>query len=225
MNINVDKITAAAQEFYDGMNNKTNSRDHSWEYCYRCFHDARHISKPDIDLLSLNLAFYLASWGMYRGSSFLYERDYKIHIPAIEMILKKDYDVLLDIKFSLLKKKETWDILNALIFELQEYYSGVRKKVNEDIEIKSKVSDTLITKILLGTLGCVPAYDEYFTNGLKKHGMNGTFGHKSISQLIELYEQNQERLEEIRKGFRFEELIYPQMKILDMTFWQLGKPE
>ncbi len=45
----------------------------SWEHCYSYF--AMHRNQPlgdeHIDLLCLHLAFYLASWGMYRGSSFL----------------------------------------------------------------------------------------------------------------------------------------------------------
>src|ERR1700724_165165 len=47
-------------------------RDRSWEHCYRYFRsaDASTIRK-DHDQAALQLGFYLASWGMYRGSSFL----------------------------------------------------------------------------------------------------------------------------------------------------------
>ena len=37
----------------------------------------------NLDYLSLQLAFYLASWGMYRGSSFLIQKDYRVHIPVV----------------------------------------------------------------------------------------------------------------------------------------------
>lgn len=43
---------------------------------------------PDYDYLSLQLAYYLASWGMLRGSSFLLWKDYKIHIPMVKEMLK-----------------------------------------------------------------------------------------------------------------------------------------
>src|SRR5262245_15461814 len=36
-----------------------------WEHCYAYFQRGQN----DCDLASLHLAFYLASWGMYRGSS------------------------------------------------------------------------------------------------------------------------------------------------------------
>ena len=60
-----------------------NDRYKSWEYCYHSFISARNSSSPDYDILSLHLAFYLASWGMYRGSSFLLQKDYKIHTPIL----------------------------------------------------------------------------------------------------------------------------------------------
>jgi hypothetical protein len=55
--INFQKITEA--EDY--------SRYNSWKYCYEVFGDkTKH---RDIDYLALHLGFYLASWGMYRGSA------------------------------------------------------------------------------------------------------------------------------------------------------------
>jgi len=53
------------------------------------FRDARTDPSPDYDYLSLHHAFYLASWGMYRGSSFLLQKDYKVLTPIVEEILKR----------------------------------------------------------------------------------------------------------------------------------------
>lgn len=44
------------------------------EHCCSVFHEARNQENTDTDNLSLHLAFYLASWGMYRGSSFCCKR-------------------------------------------------------------------------------------------------------------------------------------------------------
>ena len=44
--------------------------------------------------MSLHLAFYLASWGMCRGSSFLLQKDYKVLVPVVEEVLKSEYDCL-----------------------------------------------------------------------------------------------------------------------------------
>lgn len=57
--------------------------------------------------------------------------------------------------------------------------------------LKNNLSETLITKILMGTLGCVPAYDRYFVAGLKSQKMaSGTYNIKSILQLVDFYEKN-----------------------------------
>ena len=71
----VDLIIKAATEFYEELRQDQNGRYRSWEYCYSSFGEAR-TGTIDVDYLSLQLAFYLASWGMYRGSSFLLQKDY-----------------------------------------------------------------------------------------------------------------------------------------------------
>lgn len=45
---------------------------------------------------------------------------------------------------------------------------------------------------------------------------------KSILRLVDFYEEHNDRLEEARRGFEGDGLIYPQMKLLDMGFWQIG---
>lgn len=41
-------------------------------------------------------------------------------------------------------------------------------------------------------------------------------------QLVDFYEENSERLESARSKMKVEDMPYPQMKVLDMGFWQLG---
>ena len=90
----IDELISAAQTFYDDARANENGRSRSWEHCYRAFRDARTDPSPDYDYLSLHLAFYLASWGMYRGSCFIFQKDYKVHTPIVEEILKPEYDCL-----------------------------------------------------------------------------------------------------------------------------------
>ena len=105
---------------------------------------------------------------------------------------------------------------------MNAYYCDVRKSVKE-CEVKSKTSDTLITKILMGTLGCVPAYDRYFIEGIKEQNVSsGKYNLESLLKLVCFYEMNFERLEEARQRMEVYDLQYPQMKLLDMGFWQLG---
>lgn len=65
----------------------------SWEHCYKVFLENRDANDEQaINHLALHLAFYLASWGMYRGSSFLLQKDYKVHIPVVKIIQQKNFD-------------------------------------------------------------------------------------------------------------------------------------
>lgn len=82
----IDLIINSVAKFYNQLKRDENGRYRSWEYCYSSFYEARNGDDMDFEYLSLQLAFYLASWGMYRGSSFLLQKDYKIHIPVIKEI-------------------------------------------------------------------------------------------------------------------------------------------
>lgn len=186
------------------------------------FYKARSDSKPDLDYLSLQLAFYLASWGMYRGSSFLLQKDYKVHVPIIEVLLKAKYDILFGIDCKHLLEKENQELLVELSNFISWYYDAIRHEIKGN-DIKNRLSETLITKLLMGTMGCVPAYDRYFIAGIKKHKVAvGSYKIKSIIQLAKFYQNNFSELEEVRKELLIEDILYPQMKLLDMGFWQIG---
>ena len=219
----VDRVIIAANSFYTKLRNDPNARFRSWEHCSKCFHDAWNNSSVDYDYMSLQLAFYLASWGMYRGSSFLLQKDYKIHTPVIEELLKSKYNCLFGLECRELNNKETQRKLMDLESFLKTYYNALRKN-EKTTEIKTELSSTLITKILMGTLGCVPAYDRYFINGVKELNVTtGNYNMQSLLKLVQFYEENNDKLENTRKKFKVYDLSYPQMKLLDMAFWKIGK--
>ena len=218
----VDLILESSVKFYDTLKKDENGRYRSWEHCYSNFINARDNKNAELDYLSLQLAFYLASWGMYRGSSFLLQKDYKIHIPVVKELLKEEYDPLAGIDCVELKREENQRLLENINAFLDEYYSNIRDEV-KNIKVRNQLSSTLITKILMGTLGCVPADDRYFISGIKKQKVaSGNYNMKSIIQLVDFYEKNIVELENIRKDMKVNGMAYPQMKILDMAFWQIG---
>ena len=172
--------------------------------------------------MSLQLAFYLASWGMYRGSSFLLQKDYKVHIPVVKELLSKEYDALAGIECIEFRKESNQQLLLEINSFLGQYYDKIRREVKGQ-ELKNQLSFTLITKILMGTLGCVPAYDRYFIAGIKKQKVTtGNYNLKSIMKLVDFYEKNSVRLEPVREKMEVDGMPYPQMKMLDMGFWQIG---
>ena len=218
----IDELISAAQTFYDDARANENGRSRSWEHCYRVFRDARTDPSPDYDYLSLHLAFYLASWGMYRGSSFLLQKDYKVLSPVVEEVLKPEYDCLFGLACTDVRNGDVWKLLKKLSDDIADHFDPIRNEV-AGREIESPVSQVLITKILMGTLGCVPAYDRFFVDGIKEHKVTtGEYSLKSVLKLADFYEAHNDRLEEARRGMQCEDLIYPQMKLLDMGFWQIG---
>jgi hypothetical protein len=192
--------------------NDNNHRFKSWEHCYKAFSE-----NNNPDTLALNLAFYLASWGMYRGSSGLLWKDYKIHIPAIEIIIK--YNDL---------KAIDWKNPNIVrVIELKEclkkYYGSIDYDNGKNHELKKvSATDTLISKIILGTIGCLPAFDRYFNIGFK--------GSPSIliNQVVlkELYSKIDIKLNDIAQcQTKIKQELnadYPVMKIMDLYYWQIG---
>jgi len=165
---------------------------------------------------------------MYRGSSFLLQRDYHVHDEAVRIILK--YEALRGIACGELLNRI--DLLFKLSDELVEHYRSIRQSVEDQRnemdrgkrhgKTRSDISQTLITKILMGTLGCCPAYDRYFIQGIgEQWDISKTFSRESIKALATYYLRNQNVFDRIRRktdgGLR-----YPQMKILDMAFWKQG---
>ena len=218
----IDELIDAAQTFYDDARANENGRSRSWEHCYRVFRDARTDPSPDCDYLSLHLAFYLASWGMYRGSSFLLQKDYKVLVPIVEKILKPEYDCLFGLACTDLRNNDVRAQLKKLYDDIAEHFWPIRNEV-AGREIASSVSPILVTKILMGTLGCVPAYDRFFQDGVATYKVTTReYSSNSVLKLVDFYEEHNDRLEEARRGMRVGDLIYPQMKLLDMGFWQIG---
>lgn len=218
----IDELISAAQTFYDDARANENGRSRSWEHCYRVFRDARTDPSPDYDYLSLHLAFYLASWGMYRGSCFIFQKDYKVHTPIVEKVLKPEYDCLFGLACADVREPEVKLMLDTVSDYIADHFDPIREKI-AGREVTTPVSPVLITKILMGTLGCVPAYDRFFIDGIKKHKVTtGEYNLKSVLRLVDFYEAHNDRLEEARCGMRTEDLVYPQMKLLDMGFWQIG---
>ena len=218
----IDLLVNSVTTAYKKWRLDPNGRHRSWEHCYKSFHDARLQASPNYDYLSLQLAFYLASWGMYRGSSFLLQKDYRIHIPIVLEILKPEYDHLSGIECIALEKQEFQGSLKKLENVMEKYYDGIRRGMKGP-HLKYGLSTTLITKILMGTLGCVPAYDRYFVDGIKSQRVTtGNYNISSLLGLVDFYKTNHSKLEATRKQLKAYDLLYPQMKLLDVGFWLIG---
>lgn len=224
-------IIESGMRYYDMVRSDIHGRYQSWEHCYGIFSKLKDkkLSKDDFDYLSLHLSFYLASWGMYRGSSFLLQRDYTVHIPAIQELMKSQYRQLWGIKCSALEQAENLTTLFTLSEALKTIYNEIRIAANQSINKPAPsvgISDVLITKILMGTMGCVPAYDRFFCSAVKHcKASSALFSKQSIKKLCLFYEQHREIFEKCRAEMSQGWIDYPQMKVIDMCFWQIGYDE
>lgn len=212
-------------------------RGKSWEHCYLFFRDYKKDydklgkNEESLNLAALNIGFFLASWGMLRGSSFLIQKDYRFYKPLIEVLTNSDYNRLWGIDFS--QKTDGGDIkkLFNLKSRLEEQ---IRENNKKDKDFEEHKMTLLVTKIIMATIGCVPSYDKYFINGLTKKNKDkkelSVFGEEQFKDLLE-YSRNDTELKKIyttkcyikdstRKNT---DIVHPPMKILDLYFWLIGK--
>lgn len=193
------------------------ARFSSFDYCYNYF----QLTKPyeltnNSELSCLTLGFYLASWGMFRGSSFLLNKSAKYFQPTIQYIASLD--------------KSVWAIdvntyTDENIQKIIEIYSGIKSTL-----IQNKQSDiTLITKVLLGVFGFIPAFDQYFCGTFRDIFKRENAGfrrinEKSLTLIKVFYAKHQLAIDELasstfttdfKSGLKTD-INYPKAKIIDM---------
>lgn len=220
--ITEERIKSSIQKFYSIIQTEENARYKSWEHCYKTFGDSKNKNDSEtIDYLCLNLGFYLASWGMYRGSSFLLQKDYKVHRAAVIEMQNVKYNILRAATPEILITEDALSKIFELQYQLDNIYTSIKKTV---LKSKTTITDTLITKILMGVFGCVPAYDRYVKYSLKEYGI-GIPSFKNPSRLQELYtfyNNNRTVIDEERERINSHGFIYPHMKVIDVLLWQIG---
>ena len=113
---------------------------------------------------------------------------YRIHKYFIENVAMNDkYKKYYSSMQGLPINKEDIEGLNTLIDDTIKAYEDNIKMIN-GIETSVSVTDTLVSKILLGVYGIVPAYDRYFVEAMKSHGFKNTnLGEDSIKDLVDFY--------------------------------------
>jgi len=199
-------------EFHNVIIKDQTHRYKSWEHCFNGFQNIK-----DVDTLALHLGFYLASWGMYRGSSGLLQKDYKVHIGAVEILTKPKFKGLHCVNTEV--GVDNVDLILELIKELSKHYNEITHSTKK----KVTATDTLISKIILGTLGCLPAYDRYFIDGLRASGLSGfSITECSLQNLFQFINEYKTSLLKTQKEISKNGTHYPIMKLVDMHFWMVG---
>lgn len=202
--------------FYAKVESDPHHRYRSWEHCYVFFRsrtpDAIAAEK---DTAALHLAFYLASWGMYRGSAFLLQRAYTVHGDVIDALLSPQFSELWATEVG--SKPADKDLVNTIL--------RLVDVVKAAYQPFGPASDILATKVILGTVACLPAVDRFFIAGFRKSGRqySSPLNRRFVERIIRFCSDCAGKLQVEQSRIEVEGGVhYPLMKLVDMYFWQLG---
>lgn len=166
------------------------------------------LKAEDYDYLALHLYAYLASYGMVCRRTILIRHNYRCLIDVVKIICELKYAFLLDID------------IYAGIFNKYKYIDAVlelKENIEKALAPYGNVTDTLISKILLGTLACVPAYDTNLKKALKDLGYKASFDRKGLEDLLRFADYYKEDIQDAMN-----ETGYPAIKIIDIALWEYG---
>ncbi|CAC9561469.1 hypothetical protein [uncultured Gammaproteobacteria bacterium] len=212
----ITKIVEKFEEKHDAC-----GRDASFDYCYNYFHPSnKNDLTKNIEQSCLSLGFYLASWGMFRGSSFMLKKSSKHFEPLVEYIASVP--------------EKSWHI-NASNFEKDgniDFLIEQYNKIKEILIPGSHTHLTLVTKVMLGVFASVPAYDYYFTKSFKNIFKDdckfGAFSEKSLQCICKFHQSNQSAIDKISLNTvdfisgEKTDLKYTNSKIIDMYGFTKG---
>ncbi|OGS21688.1 MAG: hypothetical protein A2252_11655 [Elusimicrobia bacterium RIFOXYA2_FULL_39_19] len=191
-----------------------NNRYASFDYCFNYFRQfykdnsiEQLATNANMQNSCLQIASYLASWGMYRGSSFLLKyksiTNFKGLIKGITEIDNRVWTIDVD-KYD-----------NSMI----QLLLNTKKTIKDLLGNENNPSDTLVSKIMMGVFGCVPAFDQLFRRGMGIY----TFNKKSLEVIANFYNSNKSDID----GFHIQTIdfttekstkyIYTKAKLIDMV--------
>lgn len=217
-----------------------NSRYASFDYCFnyfRTFYEKTITKEGKIEELAskehiqdscLHLGFYLASWGMYRGSTpLLKDCSVKIYEGLIKEIAKPETLDLWKIDVNDYPKniKRLYDFGITIQNVLGSEISSLRPK-------KYTPSDTLVTKIMLGIFGNCPALDGNFKEGMKQaeFSLPYSFHVDSFKKIYDFYIKYKRDFDKVEPPSTLDFLtgkdtdrLYTKAKLVDMAVWIEGQ--
>jgi hypothetical protein len=184
----------------------------SFDYCFNYFQSfweqnrlAELVSSSQLQSSCLQLGFFLASWGMLRASSFLASKSVKVFELLIHEIAEAD---------RILWETDANCYSTAAIKAILDFRQTIIRALN----YRYGPSDILVTKIMLGVFGNVPAFDICFKRGFRVN----TFDYRALEKIAEFYQANADIIE--RNRLRTLDFVtgqptlrvYTRAKVIDM---------
>lgn len=202
----------------------------SYDFCYLYFQEHKGHLAENMENSCMHLWSYLASWGMLRGSSKL-----RLRSPAAlkELIAHFDETAKANPKLWELDVDKYNDATIQNLINEYNAIGDILEKIISDEKDKTYPSITLITKIMLGVYGNIPAFDTYFIQTF--HSMFGGFGvckEKELKNIHIFYINNKELLEKLQEEIKVVDFNghstdyhYKLAKLIDMYGFSLNAPK
>jgi hypothetical protein len=194
-----------------------NARYASFDYCFNYFQDFRddgrvgELAAPaQMQTSCLQLGFYLASWGMFRGKAELLNHSARRLVPVIEAIVAAPAAVWT------VDADDYGPAAQRVLFDVRRQLAAV---------LPGGHSTTLVTKTMLGVFGCVPAYDRFFRVGFGA----ATFGPTSLRNIEAYCHANAPAIERHRVSTidfttgAETDRRYTKAKVIDMVLFTAGQ--
>ena len=208
----------------------------SYDFCHSYFLRNRESLSSKMEESCIYLWSFLGSWGMLRGSSVLFKENSPASLRNVVWCIAET-------------PKEVWDI------DVEQYeYEKCRKQIIELYDsIKRALTDgsshfdckgnqitpfenpsrTLVTKIMMGVFGIVPAFDTFFSDVFGslypgKGFHSGDFSPDCLDAIYDFYLQNKQQLDSIKipvidfYGKPIEGMYYKKAKLIDMYGFTRG---
>lgn len=207
--------------------NSNLSREYTWDICYQFFkRNKNQLLQADCDeelLLdaSVHLSAHLGFFGMMRGSSFLLKTNPSFFVPIVRDVWKRARASRYALDATHPDHvKPLWDTLSCYLLD-----------ASEDLRESTRpITQTLISKILLGMFACSPAYDTFVMRGLQAiswwTGLQ-TLQSSSDSK-IDAWDkfinakETEELLKEVKRQYALDEST-PPCRVADLFLWDFGK--
>lgn len=203
----------------------------AFDYCYLYFRTSSSQQILDnMELSCLHLFSYLANWGMVTRGNPLIKSNYSALKPIIEYIASCpsyywniDVDMYED-KVSVCGSNFTYsDLVLRIYNEIKEKLESSLSKIqnrfpplnNSDLH----VTDTMVTKIMLGVFGMIPAFDRNFKAAMPV----SMVCKRALASISKFYKNNREEIICLQKNFVVHDsngtptrILYSKAKIIDM---------
>ena len=208
----------------------------SYDFCHSYFLRNRESLSSKMEESCIYLWSFLGSWGMLRGSSVLLKENSPASLRNVVWCIaetpKEVWDIDVEQYGDEKCRKQIIDLYDSIKLALKEGSSRVYCKGNLIASLENP-SRTLVTKIMMGVFGIVPAFDTFFCDvfGSLYHGTgfhSGNFSLDCLDAIYKFYLQNKLQLDSIKiavidfYGNPIEGMYYKKAKLIDMYGFTRG---